>query len=345
MPRSLILVSALILIMFLVGCAKRNTAYNDEVLVTLDTIFPVVGNPLDLSFDANNIYVALDQGGISIINPTTSENRWYTKLISRDGTTTNFMNIRKIAVVGEFNRLFLNEVGSTDLIHIVDISEMDSLDIMDSITGASQDIQDMKFLKILNPTGADVIELIYSSGRNVHYGRYNANLWMGSTFSFLSPVPASGVDLNDTHIFVAGQQRGLFIYNRSNQQLISEVVVPGQALKVKVVGNYAYIASREGGLNIVNIANPAAPVRVGGFNTTGYATSIDVSGDLAVVSSGSGSVYLFDISDPSNPVMKQRLIAAGYTNNAKFNGSKVIVASRDMGIMVYNLDAERTANY
>ncbi|MDZ4182578.1 MAG: hypothetical protein U1B83_06860, partial [Candidatus Cloacimonadaceae bacterium] len=269
----------------------------------------------------------------------------FTSLLSSDGTTTAFNNIRKIATVGEYNRLFLNEIGGTDQIHIVDTSDLDSLDIVDAITGASQDIQDMKFQKIQIPTTADVIEVIYCTGRNVHYGRYNAQLWLGSTFSIYPPVSTSGVDINDTHVFVAGQQRGLFIYNRSNQQFVSERAVPGQALKVKVVGNYAYIASREGGLNIVNIADPSNSVLVGSYNTTGYATSIDVSGNLAVLSSGAGGVYLFDITDPHNPVLKQRVLDAGYTNNAKFNGNKVVIASRDMGIMVYSLDAKYISKY
>lgn len=345
MPRTLIMVSTLILILIVAGCAKRNTAYQDDELMSLDEIYPVVGNPLDIGFDATKIYTALDQGGVSIIDPATSENRWLTQLISWDGTTTSFSNIRKIAMVGDYDRLFLNEVGGTDLIHIVDTSEPDSLTIKDAITGASQDIQDMKFQKIAIPTGTDVIEVLYCAGKNIHYGRYNAELWLGSSFSIYPPVSISGVDLNDTHIFAAGQQRGLFVYNRENQQFVSERSVPGQALKVKVVGNYAYIASREGGFNIVSIADPSAPVLVGSYNTTGYATTIDVSGNLAVVSSGSGGVYLFDVTDPHNPVLKQRALDAGYTNNAKFNGNKVVIASRDKGIMVYSLDAKYVSKY
>lgn len=337
MPKRLFLLAILILALLL-SCAKRNTAYQDDDVLTLLRQIPVVGNPLDLDFDSNNIYVAQDQGGISIINRTNYAHRWLTALSDVDGAAVQLYKIRKVGVVGEHKRMFLNETDGTDLIPIVDLTDPDTLKVIDAITGATQDIQDLKVTPIPNPTDADIIELIYCAGRNVHYGKYNGDIWLGSSFSIYPPASASGIDLSSDHVFIAAQQRGLMIYSRLDQQLVSEIALPGEALKVMVSGNYAYVASRQGGLNVVDISNPALPVLVDNFDTVGYATSIDIKDNLAVLSSGGGGVYLFDISTPTDIKLAQRLSEAGYTNNARFVGDKLVVAARDEGILIYDVD-------
>lgn len=337
MKKCIILITA-ILVLLLAGCAKRNTPWQNEDMLTLKRHIEVVGNPLDISFDTENIYVALDQGGISIINSANYSQKWYTILSSSDESVVPLFKIRKIGVVGEYNRLFLNETDATDRILIVDNSNLDSLRIIDSITGATQDIQDMKVQKIINPVDDNVIEIIYSAGRNVHYGKYNGTLWLGSTFSIYPPASASGVDLDDRYVYIAAQQRGLLIYDRNSLEMISEIAVPGEAQKVKVVGNYAYLACRQGGFTIINIADRTEPLLVSNFDTTGYATSIDVKDNKAVVSSGGGGIYLFDVSSPSHPLLKQNITSAGYTNNAKFYNNQLIVAARDKGILIYEVD-------
>jgi hypothetical protein len=328
----------LTLLILVSACAKRNTEYQQNDVLTLLHQVPVVGNPLDLSFDGSDIYAALDQGGISVIDGSTYTQRWLTHISAADYSTVPLVKIRKVAMVGEHNRLFLNETDATDKIQIVNTTDPDTLKVIDSITGASQDIQDMFFQAIPNPTDDNIIELIYCEGRNVHYGRYNGDLWLGSTFSISTPSSASGVCLTNDYVFVAAQQRGLLIYDRGDQHLISELAVPGEAMKVKVSGNYAYIASQQGGLNVVNVSDPAHPVVASTFDTSGYATSVDVSGSYAVVSSGGGGVYLFDLAAPGNPELLQRLNDVGYTNNAKLVNGKLIVASRDQGILIYNID-------
>lgn len=340
MPRKFILLTSLVLILLFAACAKRTTENQEPEILTLLRQIPVVGDPLDISFDAANIYIAQDQGGISVIDGSNYSQRWFTELASTDSTMVPLFKIRKISAVGEHQRLFLNEtdLGGTDKIQIVDISVPDTLRVIDAITGASQDIQDMIFRPIPNTVDDNIIEVIYCAGRNVHYGRYNGDLWLGSTFSIYPPAPAVGIDLTDNYVFVAAEQRGLLIYNRADQALVGELAVPGEARKVKVAGNYAYIASRQGGLNVVDISNPAAPVKVSSFDTAGYASSIDVQGTKAVVSSGSGGVYLFDVTVPESFFLLQRLNSVGYTNNAKFYGDKLIVASRDQGILIYEID-------
>lgn len=336
LKRHMMLISV-ILLFILGGCAKRSTAWEDGAVLTLAKQIPVVGNPADICFDDSDIFVALDQGGLSIINGSTYTERWWTQLypISADAL---LVNIRNVSVVGEHKLLFLGEYVGADKIRIVDYSDPDSLKLIDSITGGTDGLQEIKFSANEPPVGDNIVKGFFGAGRNMNFANYNGVLYLGTDYVINTPATAAGVDFNDNNIFVAVQQRGLAIYNRANQQFVSEIAVPGEAQKVKVVGDYAYVAGRQGGLSVVNIADPANPLLISNYDTTGYATSIDVLGSMAVVSSGGGGIYLFDITSPNNPVLKQNLTSAGYTNNAKFYNDKLIVASRDQGILIYDID-------
>ncbi|HNQ43620.1 MAG TPA: hypothetical protein PKI59_04290, partial [Candidatus Cloacimonadota bacterium] len=254
MPRYLLICLMLAILVLASSCAKRNTAYEDGHKLSLVNTMPVVGNPLDFSFTSQKLYVALDQGGLAIINLANHNMEWLTKLGSDDGSVTSLVKIRKISMVEEHDFLFVNETEATDKIHIVDATDPDSLKAVDSITGATADVQQLICKAIPNPTDADIIEVIYCNGRSVNYGKYNGQLWLGSEFSITTPATASGIDMNDQYIFVAAQQRGLLIYNRATQQLVSELALPGEALKVKINGNTAYLSCRQNGLQIVDFS-------------------------------------------------------------------------------------------
>lgn len=336
-----IMAVALIIVPMLMSCANRNTAYYDEDLVKLVVQIPIVGNPLDLDMDHENLYVASDQGGFTVINLSDYSRRWFTSLGSEDGSITDFVMIRKIAAVRSQNRMFINETHSSDLIRIVNMSNMDSLKLMDAISGATQDVQDMYFFANPDTNSVYTIFGAYCAGYGFRLGRYHGplSLWHGNILEINTPARASGFAVMDDYIVIAVEQRGLMIYTRSNGDLVGEIAFPGgEAKKVKVKGNYAYVACRQQGLQVVDISDITNPVHIGGFNTVGYATSIDVKDDMAVVSSGNGGVYLFDLSNPSDPQLLNRVTSAGYTNHAKFYEDKLIIAGRDTGINIYRID-------
>lgn len=336
--KHIVLIAAVLLA--LSGCAKRNPAWQDQDVLSLLKQVQVVGNPVDLSFDEDNIFVAQDQGGISIIDGTNYSQRWWPQVYPPSADAV-LARIRKISAVGEHKLLFLGEYYTADKIRIIDYSDPDSLKLIDSITGGSDNLQSMYFNAIANPSDNNIIEGFFSVGGSepkVLYARYNGELYLGTDYNIpTNPWIPEDTDVNSNYVFVAAQQRGLLIYDRGTRQKVGEIALPGEALQVKVAGNYAYVASRQGGLNVVNVGAPAEPLLVSTFDTSGYATSIDVSGSLAVVSSGSGGIYLFDIISPGNPVLKQNLRSAGYTNSARFYNNKLVVAARDMGILIYDI--------
>lgn len=338
MPKKHVMLAVLVLAAILAGCAKRNTSWQQPEVLTLVREVSVVGNPLDISFDADNIYVAQDQGGISIIDLDDYGHKWITKIFAEDGSSISLGRIKKISLLPEFDRMFLNEVSATDRIVILDSSQADSLEYKFDIVGGTGGIKDLGSLPLEPPSGDFTMAIGYCSGDGFKFDRYDGGVFNENLYTVTTPATASGYFLTPDKIYLCCEQRGLFVYNRSDRQYLGEIALPGEAQKVYVAGNNAYVACRQGGLQVVDVSNPAQPVLASSFDTSGYATTIDVSGALAAVSSGSGGVYLFDISSPQVPALKQRLSDIGYTNNAKFALGKLYVAARDRGILIYDID-------
>lgn len=319
------------------SCAKRNTAYQDEEWLSLERQLPVVGNPLDIKIDDNYIYVAQDQGGISVIRRSDYNNNWITKLKAADGSQANLGRIKHISVVPELNRMFFVETSATDRIVIVNTSDPDTLEYVLEIVGGTGGITQLESSVIPNPTDLYTMNIGYCTAGGFKYDRFDGNVLSNNIYSITPPANATGYAMNDDYILIAAGQRGLFIYNRATQQYVSELVLPGEAQKVVLNGDLALVACRQGGLSIVDFSNPAMPELLSNYATSSFATDVANSGTKVAVSAGTSGVYLFDINDPDDPQLLQRLSSCGYANTVKFMGNQLIVAARDQGILIYNI--------
>jgi hypothetical protein len=338
MPNRFLILTLIVIVTVIGGCAKRNTAYQpDDEWLSLDKQIPVVGDPLDLCFDDDYIFVAQDQGGMSSIRRSDYQHKWYTFIKAIDGSVFNLVKIRRIDTVNQHKRLFINEIGDTDRIYSIDTSEADTLHFVSLTIGSTVGITDMDFRAATTAGSIYTIEGGYCQAGKMIVTNYNDDFGLVNDPAIIPPGSASGFCLSNNYIYIAAQQRGLAIYNRSNQQLVKEFAIPGSALKVSVVGNLAFIASRQGGLSIVNVADPVNPILLSSFPTSNFTTTVNVAGNKAAISAGSGGVYLFDITNPAQPVLLQRLTSCGYANSAKFMGNKLLVAGRDQGILIYSI--------
>jgi DNA-binding beta-propeller fold protein YncE len=63
-------------------------------------------------------------------------------------------------------------------------------------------------------------------------------------------------------------------------------------LHVAVAGAYAYVADYEAGLQIIDVSDPAAPVRVGGYDTSGGAYGVAVAGRYVYVADDGGGLVI-----------------------------------------------------
>ena len=68
---------------------------------------------------------------------------------------------------------------------------------------------------------------------------------------------------------------------------------------MQVVGDRAYVADGVAGLQILDVSNPAAVTRLGGYDTAGVPQDVQVVGNLAYVADGSGGLQILDVSNPA----------------------------------------------
>ncbi len=92
-------------------------------------------------------------------------------------------------------------------------------------------------------------------------------------------------------------------------------------LNIAISGNYAYIGSRAGGddLEVFDISNPSAPVKIGGLNWMSFNSvgEIVISGNYAYVGSSDLAENRFaviNISNPANPILVKKVAVPGDNN-------------------------------
>jgi hypothetical protein len=89
----------------------------------------------------------------------------------------------------------------------------------------------------------------------------------------------------------------------------------GNASDVYLVENYAYVASSDSGLKIIDVSNPLYPQKVKYYNIGEYVTTVKISGDYA--HTGGDAINVINVNDPKNP-----LVIGHYTT-----GTYIVVSS------------------
>jgi hypothetical protein len=106
---------------------------------------------------------------------------------------------------------------------------------------------------------------------------------------------------------------------------------------VAVQGQYAYVALGEGGLVIVDVSDPANPVRVGGVDTSGSAYGVTVSGNYAYVADGDAGLQMIDVSNPANPLRVGGYDTGWLAEGLAVVGNIIYVANGEQGLLMLEL--------
>ncbi len=307
-----------LIILLFVSCADFLEPIFKNGELSIEAIIPTVGFARDVYVSDDFIYIAEDQAGFSIYNK--ADNTIITQYYG------NIENARLIQAVDTIKQVFVyDQYGSPAAIMVYDITDPVNPIEMPPITGQTGSIEAL----ICDIQSDNSVDILWTHGNSYQYGNYN-NIWLGS-YAFNFPNAVGGFDIVDTLLFVTGEQRGLYITNRNNGNIISEVNTPGTAVDVKVHDNYAYVADKEYGISVIDISDITQPELVYNHDTSGYAQRIDVEGDYLVVASGGGGVYLFDISNRAKPEFADRWDDSdiGYTYDVDIHNGEVFVATRE----------------
>ncbi|MCX6639367.1 MAG: T9SS type A sorting domain-containing protein [bacterium] len=118
---------------------------------------------------------------------------------------------------------------------------------------------------------------------------------------------------------------------------VGEIANWSWAYNVVISGDYAYVATHQTGLRIVNISNPAQPIEVGYSDTPGYSYSVAVSGTYAYVADGFQGLRVIDVSNPYAPVEQGHLAMPYDANDVAVQGSFVYIADNEGGLRIVNV--------
>jgi hypothetical protein len=118
---------------------------------------------------------------------------------------------------------------------------------------------------------------------------------------------------------------------------LATTVVPAGILDVAInaAGTAAVTAMGTAGIWVLDLANPAAPVRRGVYDTSGiaYAVALNDTGSLAYVADGNGGLKVVSLANPSAPTLLGSLAMTGVQRDVTVQGGLAYVADQ-MGRLV-----------
>ncbi|MBK9232034.1 MAG: hypothetical protein IPO15_14590 [Anaerolineae bacterium] len=108
------------------------------------------------------------------------------------------------------------------------------------------------------------------------------------------------------------------------------MAAPGVAVEVAISGTLAFVASREEGLHIVDVSNPAQP-QPDDLRHAGPGVGRPWRA-WVYLADGPAGVRLLDVSDPARPRETAAYVTPGYAWNVVVAGDQVVVAAESGGL-------------
>jgi len=116
-----------------------------------------------------------------------------------------------------------------------------------------------------------------------------------------------------------------------------ETVDDGSYEEITRAGDHLYAARLEGGLQILSVVDPLAPVVVADFPTAGEVRDVAVDGPVAYVAAGSAGLLVVDVSDPADPDLLGSALMSDEAQGVAVDGTLVFVACGEAGVFVMDV--------
>lgn len=121
-------------------------------------------------------------------------------------------------------------------------------------------------------------------------------------------------------------------------RVLSETPLPGDGRATAVAGNKVLVASGWGGVLVLDVTDPAAPVKLSTFLGGDYVRGLAVKDNIAYVPSYYGTaIKAFDLSDPTRPTEIGRVATPGYPRRIEIVGNLGFLVAESGGLQVVDL--------
>lgn len=162
-----------------------------------------------------------------------------------------------------------------------------------------------------------------------------------SAFDSPGSTRGQGVFAAPPYLYLADGQ-GIRILDTSDPATPLEVGfydTLGFALDLQVIDDLAYVAAREGGLSIGNLADPGEPQHLSQFFDAGsvHVLDVQISGSYAYVAMESLGLRVVDVSQPANPVEVGSLETGGMAEALELSGTHLYLADGEQGVRVIDV--------
>jgi hypothetical protein len=102
-------------------------------------------------------------------------------------------------------------------------------------------------------------------------------------------------------------------------------------------GRYAYLADGEGGLVIVDVANPSAPVKMSSLMLGDFVLDVAVDGRYAYAASGPDGLRIVDVSNPARPVEVGVYTTHGRIEEVAVAGGIAYLVDSEFGLLIVDV--------
>jgi len=114
-----------------------------------------------------------------------------------------------------------------------------------------------------------------------------------------------------------------------SSHIVSNRMLPGSAYKITHNASHVYIASLDGGVQIIDIDVPAQPRPISQFDTQGAATNVVLQGDQLYALDNMNSVLQINIHNPIHPTLTR-----------EYTDTRLPIAAEVIGHNLYLLDID-----
>jgi C1A family cysteine protease len=158
-----------------------------------------------------------------------------------------------------------------------------------------------------------------------------------------TPLPdtITGVTLQGAYAYVTSYWRGLSVFDISSPTMpnfvYSDYYSSGSfGEDVAISGQTAYYIDNFH-LNILSLADPARPARLGSMTTSGHPIALEVSGNYAYVASWSVGLNVINVANPASPISVALLDTPGYAVDIAIQGMHAYIADRAGGLRIIDI--------
>ncbi len=196
------------------------------------------------------------------------------------------------------------------------------------------------------PAGAFDVALSGNYAYTVRYGLYIVDISSPEDAAVVKTVSLPGgygIAVSNGYAYVAGGFTGgdfhvVDIDPPEDAYLVHTVNTPGDAFRVAVSGDYAYVADGMAGLQVIDIGTVGSESIVCGVGTPSQAFDVFVEGDYAYVADLAGGLRIMDISTPESTSEIKAVDIAPIARGVAVSEGYAYIGSYSDGLQIIDVD-------